>query len=107
MKRIIALVLMLSLILLCACVTREEVSHEVIDYQHTPAHSEVVTDYDYRYNVLSGGWQLVPNTHSVFYDDKYELKYHVTYDDDSTGDVWKKVTEQEYKNAVNELNGGE
>lgn len=107
MKKIIAVIIMLALLMLCACTHREEVSRELIDYDFTPAHSEVKTEYDYKYNVWKGEFQLVPDTHSVFYDDKYELKYRIVYDDESTAEVWEEVTEHEYDNAVKELTGEE
>ena len=105
MKKIIAAILILALILLCACTSREEISRTLIDYDFTPAHTEIRTDYDYRYNALAGEWQLVPDTYSVFCDDKYELLYRVGYDDGVSAEIWEEVTEREYNNAVKELEG--
>ena len=101
MKKIIAIIVMLALLTLCACTQREEVSRELIDYDFTPAHSE--TEVHYHYTYIGDTYTSIPYTTTEWYSDKYCLKYRVTYDDGSTRNVWENVTEREYDNAVKEL----
>ena len=101
MKKIIAVMLILALMLLCACSPREEISRELIDYDFTPAHNETVTTYT---TVPCGSsFVTLPVTNTYHYDDKYELLYRVSYDDGSDAKIWEEVTEREYDNAVKEL----
>lgn len=90
------------MILFTAC--REEVSRELYDYRFTPAHYESVIDYEHVW--VGDEWVRMPYSKLEWQNDKYELGYHVTYDDDSVGDIWEAVTQREYDNAVKELNGG-
>lgn len=104
-KRI--LMAMLIFILTCAfifgaCERLEEVSRDIIDSRYTSAHDEIETTYEYHFNLLGEDtWTLMPNTHTVHYDEKYELLYHITYSNGSVKDKWEEVTPDEYKNYLN------
>lgn len=102
MKRILLIAaIILVLIIFTAC--REEVSRELYDYRFTPAHYESVIDYEYVW--IDDNYTRMPYSKLEWRNDKYELGYHVTYDDDSVGNIWVAVTQREYDNAVKELNG--
>lgn len=103
MKKIIAAMLILAIMLLCACSSREEISRELIDYDFTPAHDELITTYTYM--PCGKSFTVIPMTNTYHYDDKYELLYRIGYDDGSDAEIWEEVTEREYDNAVKELEG--
>jgi len=97
MKKIISLIIAaIFLIALVACEKKIEVSRDVIDCRYTPAHEEVVTEYEYKYDGWKGEYRLMPNTHTKKYNEKYELLYKITYDDGSSEKNWQEVTEKEY-----------
>ena len=97
MKKIISLIIAaIFLITLVACEKKLEASRDVIDCCYTPAHEEVVTEYEYKYDAWKGEYRLMPNTHTKKYNEKYELLYKITYDDGSSEEKWQEVTEKEY-----------
>ena len=70
MRRIIALifVILFCFSVLTGCEQKEEVSRDVIDCRYTAAHDTIETDYDYKYDVWSDEFRLMPNTHTVHHD---------------------------------------
>lgn len=106
MRRIIALifVILFCFSVLTGCEQKEEVSRDVIDCRYTAAHDTIETDYDYKYDVWSDEFRLMPNTHTVHHDEEYEILYRVTYDDGTAADKWESVTRAEYRNAEKEIN---
>ena len=97
MKKIISLIIAaIFLITLAACEKKVEASRDVIDYRYTPAHEEVVTEYEYKYDGWKGEFRLMPNTHTKKYNESYELLYKITYTDGSSKEEWQEVTEKEY-----------
>lgn len=95
MKRIVILLVIL-LFALCGCTAKTEIKREIADYRFTPAHSDIRTDYIYKYDLLKGDFVLVPSVNTVHYDDCYEVQYLITYDDGSTDLIWKNVSYTEY-----------
>lgn len=96
------IILVAIAVLLCGC-EKEIASKEAINTRFTPAHSEVETDYTYKYSWLQENFVLVPNVHTVTYPDKYEVEYLVTYIDGTTATKWEEVTESEYKSVLAEM----
>ena len=71
---------------------------EPVDARFTPAYVGIETTYDYVYDIGSEGYRKMPNTHSVYYPDKYEILYHRYFNSDKHPDdeVWREVTKNEY-----------
>ena len=107
MKKIIALLLILALVTLCACKGKEEVSRELLEHDFTPAYEGIETEYVYQFDYLVGEFRLMPDIHTVRHKAKYQLMYRITYDDNSHEDIWEEVSQKEYDNAVKELTGEE
>ena len=105
MKRVIfvafAVLLILSM-LLSGCA--EEVSREVIDARFTPAHESVETEMKYKFNPLgSETFKLMPDVHTVYHPDLYEVQYRVKYSNGYEQDTWTAVSFPEYKEACRQL----
>ncbi|MBQ9975851.1 MAG: hypothetical protein IJP16_05010 [Clostridia bacterium] len=84
------------LMLLCSCKLPEEVERTAIDCRYTEAHTEVVTDYKHKYSWYHGDFMLVPDTHTEYRPEKYEILYLVKYDDGSSREEWKQVDRNTY-----------
>lgn len=105
MKKIIAvlLVIILSTFTFCGCEAPTEIDREAIEAKYTEAYDNVETDYDYQYNWYTGEFVLLPNTRTVHHDEKYEIKYKITYDDESVKYEWKTVDKETYEKARDKL----
>lgn len=91
-----AIIIMLSSILMAGCSTAELTGSEIIDTRYTAGHSEVVTEYEYKFDALKLDFVYVPNTHTVWIDDKYEICVRYTFDDGSTEEQWEECNREEY-----------
>lgn len=105
MKKTIAFILAFILITfpLCSCNSFTETGREAIEVRYTPAVDKVETDYIYKYNWYLGEFVLVPNTETVHYDEKYEVRYIITYDDGSTLSEWQTADKETYEKARDRL----
>lgn len=108
MKKLIIFVLLAALviILLCACGTHEVIDRKPVDVRHTEAFSQVETDYVYKYNMLKGEFQLVPDIRTVYYAEKWEIRWLTIYSNQSEDMEWVKCSEEEYLAAKEYLNKG-
>lgn len=97
-----AIIIMLSSILMAGCSTAELTGSEIIDTRYTAGHSEVVTEYEYKFDPLRLDLVYVPDTHSVWIDDKYEICVRYTFSDGTTEEQWEETTKEDYIK-----NGGE
>ena len=107
MKKLFAMVLVILLAIpFVGCAESvTEVSREIVDTNYTEAYSGVETDYQYKYNLLKGEFQLVPVVKTVHHNAKWKIKYLITYDNGSQKTEWCSCTEAEYNQAVAELGG--
>lgn len=92
---------LLSVALLVGCKDRELISSEIIDTRFTPAHSEVVTTYEYQFDWLEGEFKYLPNTHTEWIADKYEVCEQYTFDNGDIVTQWNECDKEVY-----EENGG-
>lgn len=92
MKRLIACILLLCLLLGCAKIVRKT----PVDKRFTAAHSEIES-----YMMIipngNGGMQLVPMVHTVRKPERYEILYQIEYDDGTTIERWETVDRQTYE----------
>lgn len=97
MKRVVSLIFCIVLVVsLCSCGFPEEVERTAIDCRYTEAHTELVTEYKHVFSLWKGDFVLVPDTHTKFFPDKYELLYIVKYDDGTSCEKWEEVSQNEY-----------
>lgn len=89
-------VIVILVVMLSGCKQKEIVEKIPIDKLYTEAHSEMETEYEYKYDILNGKFMYVPNLHTVKYPDKYEVQYKVTYNDGSEKIVWEEVVKQDF-----------
>lgn len=99
MKKFLAVILCLAFILfiLSGCDDKVIVAKEPIDTRFSAAHDEVVYD---------GYWigdYYVHDNYTVFHADKYEVRYRITYDDESRKTAWLEVDKDEYDRARDKL----
>ena len=87
-------------LLFAACDDKEIADKTPTDLRYTPAHQEMVTDYEYKYNVWQGEFVLVPNVRTEYVPDKYEVYYLITYVDGDTAERWETVGKAEYDAAA-------
>ena len=104
--KIIATLLFIALVVFSftACGGEKEVVDKIpLDTRYTPQHQEVVTTYEYKYDVWGGGFKLLPNAHTETIPERYEVHYRITYTDDSVENVWEEVSKVEYDVAESRL----
>lgn len=102
MKKILSIIMPVAMMLTGCSPTAEVTSSEVIDTRYTAGHSEVVTEYEYKFDPLRLDLVYVPDTHSVWIDDKYEICVRYTLSDGTTEEQWEETTKEDYIK-----NGGE
>jgi len=103
----IVLVTILVISLLGACCEKPmAIDCEPVDVRYTEAFSQIETDYVYKFNVLKGEFQLVPNTHTVHHPEKWEILLVIFYSDNTESHKWRKCTEAEYLAVKNYLDSG-
>lgn len=104
MRKIIAFILIFMIIIpLYGCNSLVETGKEAVEVRYTPAVDKVETDYIYKYNWYLGEFVLVPDTETVHYDEKYEVRYIITYDDGSTLSEWQTADKETYEKARDRL----
>ena len=82
----------------------EKVSENPIDARHTDAHTEIVTDYKYEYDIFSEeGFKKMPNIHSQQFPEKWEICYSTEYKNGATRTEWREVTREEYEDYYKEM----
>ncbi len=105
MKKIIAIILLVIMVVLCAgCAT--EVSREAIDVRYTEAYDRVETSYQHKFDILSGGFVLVPVVKTVHHEAKWEIRYRITYDNGGRSTEWCECSEREYNRVKRDLFAG-
>jgi hypothetical protein len=80
----------------CGADTRTVIKKAACESKHIKAYTEVVTDYEYKFDWLHGKYRLVPNTHTVKHKDEYKLMYRTIYDDLTGKTEWVTVSKAEY-----------
>ncbi len=102
MKRIISLIAVcMSVFILVSCAELE--SKYIVDYRYNEPRNDVVTEYTYKYNTWKEEYELVPDTHTEYVPECYELMWEYRYDDGHKERKWEKCTRFEYDNARKEL----
>ena len=98
-------VILLSAMLLSACtLTHEVVDRYLIDARYTPSYQGIETTYDYEIDMLGEEtFKLMPDTHTVFYPEKYEVQYRCIRDDGESYTEWVEVARDEYEAAIEEM----
>lgn len=102
----ILLIAIFAMLLYCSvgCAeVKNVVSETPIDTQFIPAHSEIQTDHEYKYNALKGEWVLLPVTKTVYVPDCYKVQYEVVYDNGKKETVWREVDKSIYEKAEKAL----
>lgn len=105
MKKIIAFILMLIIIVvtLCGCNSFVETGREAVEVRYTPAVDKVETDYVYKYNWYLDEFVLLPDTKTVHHEEEYEVRYNITYEDGSVRSEWQTVDKETYEKARDKL----
>lgn len=85
-----SLLVVISTLLIAGCSSPKVTETTVLDTRYTPAHSEVVTTYEYKLDVLTGDLVLVPDIHSKWGDDVYEVYEQYTYDNGKVKNRWRE-----------------
>lgn len=90
---------------LCSCSDDAYIiqSKKAVDTRYTPAYDSVETDTKYEYNWYIGEFQLVPDTHTVKHNEKFEVRYNITYENGSTKAEWCEVDKETYNKVIDEL----
>ena len=102
MKKIfIMLCLVMTLVVFVGCY--EMVSEKPIDARYTAAYSAMETVYGYKYDWLNGEFKYLPEIKMVNHDEKYEVKYEVSYSDGSVVEEWRTVSKAEYEAAMQDM----
>ena len=99
------LLVMTMLLMLSGCEDKELIKDTVIDCRYNESYTETVTDYTYKYNLHEGKYELVPDIHTDYHPESYELYHEYTYSDGSTRRVWAYCTKGEYLATSKELYG--
>lgn len=97
MKKVIAVILSLIVIFFTGCSSKEIISQKPMELRFTPAHTDVKMD------VCIIGDYIITVPKTVDYPDKYEVRYFITYDDDSTECKWIEVDKETYEKARDKL----
>ncbi len=99
MKKSIGILLCLIIVpfIISGCESKEVISQRPIELRFTPAH----TDIKMVPQVIGEHIITVPTT--LYYSDKYEVKYFVTYIDYSTDYKWIEVDKTTYERARDKL----
>jgi hypothetical protein len=101
-KRILAIILLL-VVILPGC-RAEEVSNVPIDTDFREAYDAQEVEYGYVYDWLNGEIRYMPTgTKLVHHDAVYRVKYRTTYADGYVNEYWETVTEEEYREAVKQM----
>lgn len=103
MKKLIAIVLLVATLLAGCAEPRTEVSRVPVDVSYTEAYDAIETDYDYKYNVWEGEWQLVPVMKTVHHNAKWEIQYRIVYDNGTEKTEWCNCTEAEYNRVKDQI----
>lgn len=105
-KHFVAFLLIILITLsLTGCSDPAIVSKTPTDVRFTPQHQETITEYKYQYDWLNGEFILVPFVHTELIPGKYEVFYHIEYENGTTKDAWDIVTKDEYDKALAECGG--
>lgn len=103
MKKLLSILLctVFMAYILSACGEKPTIeTMQAVEVKYTAACDRIETEMVYRYNWLSDEFVLVPDTHTVHYDEKYEVRYNITYSDGSTfselrdKDTYEKVKDE-------------
>lgn len=97
-----AIVAIIMLLTGCAEVVREY----AIDSRYTVSYTETKTRYTEKYNWHEDKYELVPETYTVAHPEKYELLYHMEYDNGSEWEEWREVTKKQYYDFEKEQGRG-
>ncbi len=98
----IGIVAVLLCFVLSGCMEVE--SEKPIAVQFVPAHSEIDTSYEYRYDLWSGGFKMMPKIETVWYEDTYKVQYEITYTNGSSYTAWRTVNKAIYDAISSEFN---
>ena len=75
----------------------------IVDYRYNEPRTDVVTDYKYKFNWHEDEYQLVPDTHTKYVPESYELMYEYRYSNGHVSRGWEECTRYEYETAKEEL----
>lgn len=106
MKRLLSILLcaVFMAYILCACGEKPEIeTMQAVEVKYTAVCDRIETEMAYRYNWLSDEFVLVPDTHTVHYDEKYEVRYNITYVDGTAESEWHEVDKDTYEKVKDEL----
>ena len=85
----------------------EMVSNVPIDTEFTEAYDSQEMEYGYVYDWIHGEYKYMPTgTKLVHHDAVYRVKYRKTYSDGYVNEYWQTVTEEEYREAVKQIEEG-
>ena len=95
---------LLSIVVVLIGCRAEVVSIVPIDTEFTEAYDEQKLKYGYIYDWINGGFKQMPTgIEIVHHDEKYRVRYKKTYADGYVNEYWKTVTEEEYREAVKQI----
>lgn len=97
MKKIIAVLLVLSVVTLASGCSLTETSREPIDCRYKKPYTSIETEMEYHFDVLHFEMAYVPITKSVDHAGRYEILYRITYKDGHQTEEWEEVDKQIYE----------
>lgn len=106
MKKILSILIcaVFMVYVLCACGEKPTVENrQAVDVKYTAACDKIETEIVYRYDWYNGDFILLPDTRTVHYDEKYEVRYNITYSDGTTESEWREVDKNTYENIKEEI----
>lgn len=106
MKKLISILICAIFItyILSACSEKPDIiNRQAVEVKYTTACDKIETDTVYRYDWLNNKFILMPDTRTVHYNEKYEVRYNITYSDGITASEWCEVDKNTYENIKNEL----
>lgn len=106
MKKLLSILLctVFMAYILSACGEKPTVeSSQAVEVKYTAACDKIETEMVYRYDWYNGDFVLLPDTHTIHYNEKYEVRYNITYSDDTTESEWREVDKDTYEKVNDEL----
>lgn len=99
MKRLIAIVISIILIVLMSgCQKKEVINKTPVETNYTAAHTQTIT------HLIPSGNSFIPVMSSIYVDEKFQVRYEITFSDGESKTTWETVDEFEYKQAKAQLN---
>lgn len=99
MKRLIAIVISIILIVLMSgCQEKEVINKTPVETNYTAAHTQTITQ------LIPSGNSFIPVMSSIYVGEEFQVRYEITFSDGESKMTWETVDESEYKQVKAQLN---